>query len=98
MVSGGCLISGAKLLNSLLFSNVRIHSYSVLEQSVVLPNVDIGEHCFIKRAVIDKGCKIPPNTTIGQNRAEDAKRFYVSEGGIVLVTPEMLGQDTHYVR
>jgi glucose-1-phosphate adenylyltransferase len=98
MVSGGCLISGAKLLNSLLFSNVRIHSYSVLEQTVVLPNVDIGEHCFIRRAVIDKGCKIPPNTTIGQNRAEDAKRFYVSEGGIVLVTPEMLGQDTHYVR
>jgi glucose-1-phosphate adenylyltransferase len=98
MVSGGCLISGAKLLNSLLFSNVRIHSYSILEQTVVLPNVDIGEHCFIRRAVIDKGCKIPANTIIGQNRADDAKRFYVSEGGIVLVTPEMLGQDTHYVR
>ncbi len=95
MVSGGCLISGAKVSNSLLFSNVKVNSYSELDQAVVLPNVDIGRHCLIKKAVLDKGCIIPPNTNIGYNLAEDAKRFHVSENGIVLVTPQMLGQDLH---
>jgi len=95
MVSGGCLISGAKVANSLLFSNVKVNSYSELDQAVVLPNVDIGRYCLIKKAVLDKGCIIPPNTNIGYNLAEDAKRFHVSENGIVLVTPQMLGQDLH---
>ncbi len=95
MVSGGCLISGAKIKNSLLFSNVKLNSYSFLKQTVVLPDVKIGRHCKIKRAVIDKGCSIPPNTNIGQNLEEDAKHFYVSEKGIVLVTPDMLGQKIH---
>jgi glucose-1-phosphate adenylyltransferase len=95
MVSGGCLISGAKIKNSLLFSNVKLNSYSYLKQTVVLPDVKIGRHCKIKRAVIDKGCSIPPNTNIGQNLEEDAKHFYVSEKGIVLVTPDMLGQKIH---
>jgi glucose-1-phosphate adenylyltransferase len=95
MVSGGCLISGAKIKNSLLFSNVKLNSYSYLKQTVVLPDVKIGRHCKIKRAVIDKGCSIPPNTNIGQNLEEDAKHFYVSEQGIVLVTPDMLGQKIH---
>lgn len=94
MVSGGCLISGAKLEKSLLFSNVRVHSYSELEETVVLPDCDIGESCQIKRAVIDKGCHIPEGTIIGQDPKEDAKRFYVSESGITLVTRGMLGQDT----
>lgn len=98
MVSGGCLISGAKIDRSLLFSNVRVHSYTNLEQTVVLPNCDIGEHCRITKAVIDKGCVIPAHTNIGQDPAEDAKRFHLSEGGVVLVTPEMLGQDIHYAR
>lgn len=95
MVSGGCLISGAKIINSLLFSNVKVNSYSTLEQAVVLPNVDIGRYCQIRKAVLDKGCIIPPNMMIGYDLEEDAKRFHVSEGGIVLVTPQMLGQDLH---
>jgi len=95
MVSGGCLISGAQIKNSLLFSNVKLNSYSVLEETVVLPDVKIGRHCHIKKAVIDKGTSIPPNTIIGENREEDAKRFYVSEGGVVLVTPDMLDQKVH---
>jgi len=99
MVSGGCIISGAKIVNSLLFSNVHLHSYSLLEQTVVLPDVDIGEYCHIKKAVIDKGCIIPAHTQIGIDPVEDEKRgFYVSESGVVLVTPEMLGQDLHYAR
>ncbi|MDY6991384.1 MAG: glucose-1-phosphate adenylyltransferase [Pseudomonadota bacterium] len=95
MVSGGCLISGAKIDRSLLFSNVKLNSYSSLEQTVVLPDVEIGRHCHIKRAVIDKGCFIEPNTSIGFDLEEDAKRFYVSEQGVVLVTPTMLGQNVH---
>jgi glucose-1-phosphate adenylyltransferase len=95
LVSGGCLISGAKISNSLLFSNVKLNSYSLLEEAVVLPNVEIGRHCYIKKAVIDKGVYIPPNTVIGQDREEDAKRFYVSEQGVVLVTPDMLKQKVH---
>jgi len=95
MVSGGCLISGAKIKNSLLFSNVKLNSYALLEDTVVLPDVEIGRHSHIKKAVIDKGVSIPPNTVIGQDREEDAKRFYVSENGVVLITPEMLGQKLH---
>jgi glucose-1-phosphate adenylyltransferase len=98
MVSGGCVISGSKVKNCLLFSNVRLNSYSNLEDSVVLPDVNIGRNCRISRAVIDRGCKIPEGTVIGEDPAADAERFYVSEGGIVLVTPEMLGQVLHYVR
>jgi len=95
IVSGGCLISGAKIKNSLLFSNVKLNSYSLLDEAVVLPDVEIGRHCRIKKVVIDKGVFIPPDTVIGENPEEDAKRFYVSEGGVVLVTPEMLEQKVH---
>ncbi len=98
MVSGGCIISGAVVKHSLLFSGVTINSYATLEDSVVLPNVDIGRHCRITRAVIDKGCLIPPGTVIGEDPEADAERFYVTEGGITLVTPEMLGQELHHVR
>jgi glucose-1-phosphate adenylyltransferase len=98
MVSGGCIISGATVTNSLLFSSVMVNAYATVDESVVLPEVTIGEGCIIKRAVIDKGCIIPPGTSIGVNKEEDKERFYVSANGIVLVTPEMLGQHLHYVR
>lgn len=96
MVSGGCIVSGSRLHRTILFSNVRVHSYSYVEDSVVLPEVDIGRHCHIKRAIIDRGCKIPEGTTIGLNRQEDIERgFRVTEKGIVLVTAEMFGQRLH---
>ncbi|MCB1734344.1 MAG: glucose-1-phosphate adenylyltransferase [Gammaproteobacteria bacterium] len=98
MVSGGCIISGAKVEHSLLFSNVKVHSYSHVKDSVVLPDVEIGEHCRIRNAVLDKGCRIPEGTVIGEDPQADAQRFYVSEGGIVLVTPDMLGLELHHVR
>jgi glucose-1-phosphate adenylyltransferase len=98
MVSGGCIISGAMIRRSLLFSNVRVEAKSRITDSVVLPDVRIGRECSITRAVIDKGCQIPDGMVIGENRDEDAKRFYRSEGGVVLVTPAMLGQDWHHVR
>ncbi len=98
MVSGGCIISGAKIHHSLLFSNVIVNAYSSVSDSVVLPNVTIGERCKIKRAVIDKGCVIPDGMVIGEDLEHDAKRFHVTENGIVLVCPEMLGQAVHYAR
>jgi len=97
MLSGGCLITGAMVRHSVLFSNVRIHSFSEVEDSVILPDVEIRRGCRIRRAVIDKGAVIPEGTVIGENPEEDAKRFYLSENGIVLVTPDMLGQNLHAI-
>lgn len=98
MVSGGCIISGSKVSHSLLFSNVRVNSYSLVENSVLLPNVSIGQNCIIKNAVIDKGTQIPDGTTIGVDLEEDKKHFRVTEKGIVLVTPDMIGPKMHTVR
>jgi glucose-1-phosphate adenylyltransferase len=97
MVSGGCIISGAYVKQSLLFSNVTVRSCTTLEDCVVLPDVEIGEKCLLRKVVVDKGCRIPDNTVIGADSALDARRFYVSENGVVVVTPEMLGQDYHRV-
>jgi glucose-1-phosphate adenylyltransferase len=99
MVSGGCIISGATVRHSLLFSSVRVNSYSYVQDSVVLPNVEIGRNCHVQRAVIDRWCRIAPDTTIGYDQAADeAAGFYVSDGGITLVTPDMLGQQINRVR
>lgn len=98
MVSGGCVISGALIKHSLLFSSVRVEQGAVVEDSVVLPDVTIGAGSRIKKAVLDKGCVIPPDFVVGENLEEDEKRFTVSEEGVVLVTPDKLGQDLHYVR
>jgi glucose-1-phosphate adenylyltransferase len=98
MVSGGCIISGATVRHSLLFSNVVVNSYAEVHESVVLPNVEVGRYSRIRKAVIDKGCRIPEGTVIGEDPAEDARRFHVSPGGVVVVTPEMLGNAARYVR
>lgn len=98
MISGGCIISGATVRRSLLFSHVSVNDYSVVHSSVVLPDVTIGKHCRIDRAVIDRGCEIADGTVIGENLEEDRKKYYVTPNGVVLITPEMLGQSLHYVR
>ncbi|HFE39567.1 MAG TPA: glucose-1-phosphate adenylyltransferase [Gammaproteobacteria bacterium] len=98
MVSGGCIISGACVKHSLLFSNVKIHSYAQVEDAVILPDVDIGRSCRLKKVVLDKGCHIPDGTVIGEDLKKDAERFHVSPEGVVLVTPDMLGQELHHVR
>lgn len=92
VVSAGCVISGAAVINSLLFSNVKVHSYSTVQDSVLLPEVRVGRHCRITRAVIDRGCDLPEGTIIGEDPVADAQRFRVTPKGITLVTPEMLGQ------
>ena len=98
MISGGCVISGSVIRHSLVFSQVRVNSYSTVTASLLLPEVNVARHCRITKAIIEKGCQIPEGTIIGEDRAEDEKRFHVSPGGVVLVTPDMLGQKRHYVR
>jgi glucose-1-phosphate adenylyltransferase len=98
MVSGGCIISGSLVRRSLLFSNVRVHSYCRVEDSVVLPDVQISRNCIVRRAVIDKECRLPESMRIGVDPVADRKRFHVSDRGVVLVTPEMLGQQVHHAR
>ncbi|WP_201800101.1 glucose-1-phosphate adenylyltransferase [Beggiatoa leptomitoformis] len=94
-VSGGCIISGALIDHSLLFSNVIVDDYSVLKDCVILPDVRIAQNCRLTKAIIDKGCYIKAGTVIGENHEEDKKRFRISEKGVVLVTPEMLEQYIH---
>ncbi|MFT4925122.1 MAG: glucose-1-phosphate adenylyltransferase [Phenylobacterium sp.] len=92
-ISGGCIVSGATLRKSLLFSNVRVDTYSQIEESVLLPAVVVGSHCTIRKAIIDRGCHIADGTVIGVDHEEDKRRgFRVTEKGVVLVTPSMLGQ------
>jgi glucose-1-phosphate adenylyltransferase len=98
MVSGGCIISGATVRRSLLFSNVLVQSHSLVEDSVVLPDVVIGERCRIRKTVIDKGCDIRPGMIIGEDREQDRQRFEITPEGVVMVTAEMLGQELHHVR
>ncbi|RLA59035.1 MAG: glucose-1-phosphate adenylyltransferase [Gammaproteobacteria bacterium] len=98
MVAGGCVVSGANVRHSLLFSNVRVNSYCEIEDSVIFPDVEVGRNSVVKKAVIDKGCIIPEDSRIGVDAVDDARRFHVSPGGVVLVTPEMLGQRIHYAR
>jgi glucose-1-phosphate adenylyltransferase len=90
MVSGGCIISGAQVRESLLFTNVRIDERSVIERALVLPDVRIGRGCIIRNAIIDTACVIPDGLQIGINRDLDEQRFYVTEKGVVLVTRDML--------
>jgi glucose-1-phosphate adenylyltransferase len=98
MVSGGCIISGAEVRHSLLFSNVVLDAGTSLRDCVVLPDVEIGKNCRLRKVVIDKFCRIPDGMVIGENPKEDAERFYVSPEGVVLVIPEMLGDRRRYVR
>jgi glucose-1-phosphate adenylyltransferase len=89
VVSGGCIVSGS-VHRSVLFSSVRVHSYSTVSWSVLLPGVQIGRHARVHRAVLDRDCVIPDGMVIGEDAATDAERFVRSDGGITLVTREML--------
>ena len=92
-VSGGCIVSGS-VFRSLLFSSVRVHSYSSVNWSVLLPGVQVGRNARLTRVVVDRGCSIPDGMVIGENPEEDAARFHRSPNGITLVTAEMLTKIT----
>jgi glucose-1-phosphate adenylyltransferase len=93
LVSSGCIVSGATVRRSILFSKVRVGEGSVVEDSVVLPNVVVGRDVRLARTVIDKHCRVPDGFRAGFDAAADrARGLHVTAGGITLVTPQMLGQ------
>jgi len=98
LISGGCIISGASITQSVIFSNVHVHSYSMIQDSVIMPNVEITRHVKLNRVVVDTDARIPEGVEIGFDVELDRKRFYVSEKGITLVTAEMLGQSKNRIR
>ncbi len=95
MVASGCIVSGATVRRSMLFSKVRIGEGSSIEDSLVLPNVTIGRSVVLRRTIIDKHCVLPDGIEIGVQADEDRARFTVTDKGVILVTPEMLGQQVH---
>jgi glucose-1-phosphate adenylyltransferase len=90
MVSGGCIVSGARVARSLLFSSVRVNSYAETCEAVVLPEVEIGRYARLNKVVIDRGCRIPEGLVIGEDPEADARRFYRSDDGVVLISADML--------
>lgn len=98
MVSGGCIISGATIERSLLFLKVRIGKRSHIQDSVILPHVEIGENVQLKGVIVDAHCKIPDHFTAGINLEADRQKFHVTHQGITLITPEMLGQSVLEIR
>ena len=90
MVSGGCIISGAQVRRSLLFSSVRVNSYARTQGAVLLPEVQVGRNAHLTNVVVDRGVRIPENLVVGEDPELDDKRFYRSEGGIVLISADML--------
>ena len=96
MISAGCIVSGSLIRHSLLSNNIRINSFSEIEDSVLLPGVVVGRNCNIKKAVIDSDCNIAEGTNIGIDLEEDKERFHVTPEGVVLVCPDMLGQQVRY--
>lgn len=98
LVSGGCIISGGSIRRSLLFSNVRVSSHSMIEDSVILPDVHIGQHVRLRKVVVDKRARVPDGLEVGYDRRKDKQRFHVTDNGVTLVTAEMLGQVVHHIR
>jgi glucose-1-phosphate adenylyltransferase len=84
-LSNGCIISGGKVQRSILSPNVRINSYSDVQDSILMEGVDVGRHAKIRRAIIDKDVRIPQGAEIGCDLSRDKKNFYVTESGIVVV-------------
>ena len=95
VVCSGCIVSGATVRRSLLGFKVRVEEDSLIEESVILPNVRIGRGVTLRRCVVDKNCRLPDGFSAGMNAAHDATRFHVTQHGITLITPDMLGQDCH---
>lgn len=90
LVSGGCIISGSTVRQSLLFSRCRVNSYATLEKAVLLPGVIVGRHSRLNKVVVDRGVVIPEGTVVGEDPAEDARRFECTANGITLITQAMI--------
>jgi glucose-1-phosphate adenylyltransferase len=92
IVSGGCIVSGSTVSNSVLFSNVIVNSFCQIDQCVLLPEVSVGRGCRLRKVVIDRSCAVPEGLVIGEDPVLDAQRFERTEQGVVLVTQDMLNR------
>ena len=93
LINGGCMITDAQIISSVLFERVTVEEGSVIDSAVILPNVKIGKNCQLRNCIIERSCVIPDGMQIGVNPEEDAKRFRISSSGeVVLVTPTMLAK------
>lgn len=90
IVSGGCIVSGSYVKQSVLFSKCRLNSFSLVEESLLLPSVEVGQFARLKKVLVDRGCRIPSGMVVGEDPDDDARRFYRSEGGVTVITREML--------
>jgi glucose-1-phosphate adenylyltransferase len=90
LVSGGCIVSGASLKRTLLFTGVRVNSYSHAEDAVILPYVEVARNVRLKKVVIDRGVHIPEGLVVGEDPVFDAARFRRTEKGICLITQKMI--------
>jgi glucose-1-phosphate adenylyltransferase len=88
VISPGCIVSGSSIYGSVLCPNVRVHSFSHIEQCILMPGVRVGRHARIRRAIVDRDVLIPRGALIGYNPAEDRKRHVVTDAGVVVVTPD----------
>jgi len=90
LVSAGCIVSGANVRQSVLFTNSRVHSHARLEETLVLPNADIGEHARLRRAVVAPGVRVPEHLVVGEDPEADAARFFRTASGVTLISQRML--------
>ena len=86
IVSNGCIVSGGKVTNSVLSPDVRVNSYSEVDQSILFSHVSVGRRCRIRKAILDRDVHIPEGTTIGYDAEADRQRYFVTESGITVVT------------
>ncbi|MBF0142356.1 MAG: glucose-1-phosphate adenylyltransferase [Magnetococcales bacterium] len=88
LISGGCIVSGSLVRRSLLYTDCRVNSYCTIESSVLLPGCDIGRESKLRKVIVGQGCRIPPGTVVGFDPKEDGKRFYRTQSGVILITPD----------
>jgi glucose-1-phosphate adenylyltransferase len=86
VISAGCIVSGAVVRNSVLSQDVRVNSYSEVDSSIIFSHVNIGRHCRIRRAIIDRDVHIPEGTVIGYDPVEDRRNYFVTPSGLTVVT------------
>ncbi len=92
LVSGGCIVSGATLSRSLLFTGVHVHSYARIEGAVLLPDVDVGRNARLSKVIVDRGVRIPPGMVVGEDPELDARRFRRTDSGVCLITKTMMSR------
>jgi len=90
LVSGGCIVSGASLSRTLLFTGVHVHSYAQIDHAVIMPDVDIGRGARLSKVIVDRGVRIPPGLVVGDDPVEDARRFRRTDSGVCLITRTMM--------